>query len=125
MVDAYLRMQRALNADSLEAVVADSRIVSAEAGKLGAAGAAIHTPVRAIENARTLAAAQAAFRGVGDAIMRHAKEAGARFDDDVKVAFCPMANKRWLQKGDAIQNPFYGKAMSDCGRIIGIASEHK
>jgi len=28
-----------------------------------------------------------------------------------------MAQKYWLQKGDTIRNPFYGKAMSDCGRI--------
>ena len=125
MVDAYLRIQRALNADSLDAVAADAGLVSAEAARLGAAGAAIHASARELESARTLAAARAAFGGVGDAIMRHAKEAGARFDDDVKVAYCPMANKRWLQKGDAIQNPFYGKAMSDCGRIVGVASEQK
>jgi hypothetical protein len=29
-----------------------------------------------------------------------------------------MANRRWLQKGDVVQNPFYGKSMSECGRII-------
>lgn len=37
--------------------------------------------------------------------------------DGVAIAFCPMAQKYWLQKGEAIKNPFYGKAMSDCGRI--------
>jgi hypothetical protein len=28
-----------------------------------------------------------------------------------------MVQKYWLQKGETIQNPFYGKQMSDCGRI--------
>ena len=28
---------------------------------------------------------------------------------------CSMTNKPWVQKGDKIQNPYYGKAMSTCG----------
>ena len=38
--------------------------------------------------------------------------------DGVTIAFCPMAQKYWLQRGDTVQNPFYGKAMPDCGRIV-------
>jgi anti-sigma factor ChrR (cupin superfamily) len=34
------------------------------------------------------------------------------------VAYCPMARKHWLQSGDKVQNPFYGRAMSECGRIV-------
>ena len=34
------------------------------------------------------------------------------------IVYCPMARKYWLQKGDAVQNPYYGKQMSDCGRIV-------
>jgi len=34
------------------------------------------------------------------------------------VAFCPMVQKHWLQKGEKVENPFYGHAMSDCGRIV-------
>jgi hypothetical protein len=33
------------------------------------------------------------------------------------VAYCPMVQKYWLQRGETIQNPYYGKQMSDCGRI--------
>ena len=35
------------------------------------------------------------------------------------VAFCPMFENgaRWVQKGDKIANPYYGKAMSTCGSI--------
>jgi hypothetical protein len=49
--------------------------------------------------------------------MACAKASGASIGSDVKVAYCPMVQKYWLQKGETIQNPFYGKAMSDCGRI--------
>jgi protein SCO1/2 len=126
MVDAYLWIQRALNADSLVGVADDARAIAAEAAKLGAGGAAILSPAGELARASALAAARAAFGGVGDAIMRYARESGAKFEEDVKVAHCPMANRRWLQKGDVVQNPFYGKAMSDCGRIeADVASEHK
>ena len=49
--------------------------------------------------------------------MAYAKASGASVGDEVKVAYCPMVRKYWLQKGETIQNPFYGRAMSDCGRI--------
>ena len=29
-----------------------------------------------------------------------------------------MLRKYWLQRGETIQNPFYGQAMSDCGRFV-------
>ena len=126
MLDAYLRIQRGLHVDSLEGVAADARAIAAEAAKLGAGGAPIQTQAGDLETAGTLAAARAAFGRVGDAIIRYAKEAGVTFDADIKVAYCPMVNKQWMQKGDVVQNPFYGKSMSDCGRIVpATATEQK
>ena len=29
--------------------------------------------------------------------------------------YCPMVNKQWLQKGETVSNPYYGKAMLTCG----------
>jgi hypothetical protein len=70
-----------------------------------------------LEQAADLPAARMAFAGLSDAIIGYSKETGAVFGADVHVAYCPMVQKYWLQKGTAIQNPFYGKQMSDCGRI--------
>jgi Cu(I)/Ag(I) efflux system membrane fusion protein len=117
MLDAYLRIQRGLNVDSLEGVATAARAIAAEAAKLGDDGNAIAAPAGELETSDTLAAARAAFGRTGDAIVRYAKESGATFDADIKVAYCPMVNKRWLQRGDVLQNPFYGTSMSDCGRI--------
>jgi hypothetical protein len=58
-----------------------------------------------------------AFGQLGDAIMRVAKEVNAPLSDEVKVAYCPMVQKYWLQKAVMVQNPFYGQAMPQCGRI--------
>ena len=51
------------------------------------------------------------------AMLSLAKNDEAGFGDGVKIAYCPMVKKYWLQKGDTIRNPYYGKAMSDCGRL--------
>ena len=33
----------------------------------------------------------------------------------LKVAYCPMVQKSWVQEDGAIRNPFYGSAMLSCG----------
>jgi len=35
--------------------------------------------------------------------------------EGIKVAVCPMVNKPWMQKGDTLANPYYGKEMPTCG----------
>jgi len=117
IVGPYLRIQRALHADSLADVKTDARRIMVEAAKLEVRGTALQAAATALEQANDLKAARAAFGTLGDALMMDAKDSGAALGDDVKVAYCPMAQKYWLQKGEAIENPFYGKAMSDCGRI--------
>jgi protein SCO1 len=117
IVEPYLRIQGALHADSLANVKTDARRITVEAAKLGERGTAMQAAATALEQANDLSAARAAFGTLGDALMMDAKDSGAALGADVKVAYCPMAQKYWLQKGEAIKNPFYGKAMSDCGRI--------
>ena len=117
IVDPYLRVQMALNVDSLAEVTNDARLIASEAAKLGPGAASMQAAAVDLQQASDLKTARAAFGGLGDAVMRYAKEAGAAIGDDVKVAYCPMLRKYWLQTGETIRNPFYGKEMSDCGRI--------
>src|SRR4051812_4405060 len=117
IVDPYLRIQLALNADSMGDSRNDARSIAAEAGALGPGGAAIDAASREFDKAVDLKAARAAFARLGDAIMAYAKITGAGIGDDVKVAYCPMVQKYWLQQGETIRNPYYGKKMSDCGRL--------
>jgi len=117
IVDPYLRIQRALNIDSLDAVKVDARQIAAAAAKLGAPGTPMQTAAGELERAADLKTARAAFGNLGDAVMIYAKDSGSSIADAVKVAYCPMAQKYWLQTGETIRNPFYGKSMSDCGRI--------
>jgi len=117
MIDPYLRIQEALNADSLAGVKEAAGKIAAEAVRLGDRGASLRASAAAFERAGDLAAARTAIGAVTDAILLLARSSDAGFGDGVKVAYCPMARKYWLQKGDTIRNPYYGKAMSDCGRF--------
>lgn len=117
IVDPYVRIQQALNADSLSGVKAEATAIAAEAEKLGADGAAIRAAALQLAKAGNLKNARAAFGKLGDAIMIEARGSGASVGDGVKVAYCPMLQKYWLQKADKVQNPFYGSTMPDCGRF--------
>jgi len=35
------------------------------------------------------------------------------------IARCTMAPGSWLQRAEAIQNPFYSDRMKTCGEIVG------
>jgi protein SCO1 len=117
IIGPYLRIQLALNVDSLAEVTNDARMIASEAAKLGPGTASMQAAAVELQQAGDLKAARAAFARLGDAVMIYAKDSGAAIGDDVKVAYCPMLQKYWLQKGETIRNPFYGKEMSDCGRI--------
>jgi protein SCO1/2 len=118
IVDTYLRIQQALHADATERIHDDARTIATEADHLGSAGEPIRISADALVRATDLRAARAAFGTLSDAIIDYVKTSGSSYGDGVTVAFCPMAQKYWLQRGDTVQNPFYGKAMPDCGRIV-------
>jgi protein SCO1/2 len=118
IVDAYVGIQQALHGDAIERIGDHARTIATEATKLGPAGDSIRTAAAMFEHARDLESARAAFGTLGEAIMTYVKASGSSFGDGVTVAFCPMAQKYWLQKGENVQNPYYGKQMPDCGRIV-------
>lgn len=44
--------------------------------------------------------------------------AGMYQPEGINVVFCSMAPGSWLQRGEDIQNPYFGKSMLRCGEII-------
>jgi hypothetical protein len=115
LVDPYVRVQSALAADKIDGVKADAAAIAAAAGTLGEPAKAIAAAASRLEAAATLKDARVAFGEVSDALLAYAKATGSTMPPGVKMAYCPMANKSWLQKGDKIQNPYYGSEMLDCG----------
>jgi protein SCO1/2 len=121
ILEPYLRIQRALNVDTVAGVKGDARLIADQTATLGSKGTAMQAAAGEVQQASDFTTARAAFARLSDAVIQYARESGAGFGDEVKVAYCPMVQKYWLQKGDTIQNPFYGKQMSDCGRIATTA----
>ena len=117
IVDRYLRIQQALHVDTVEGIESEARVIVAEAAKLGASGASIQSAAGTLQQVSDVKGARAGFGLLSDAIITFAKQQNTGVGDDVKAAYCPMARKYWLQKGEKVQNPYYGKAMSECGRL--------
>jgi hypothetical protein len=116
IVEPYLRIHHALSADELTGVADAARGVALEAAKRGSNGEDIRAAAVDVQQATDLAAARAAFARLGTAILIEFRSAGSPLGG-VRVGYCPMVHGYWLQRGDTVQNPFYGARMPDCGRL--------
>jgi len=117
IVESYLRIQRALATDRLDGVTSAAGTIARLAAGLGADGKPIRAAADQLQRATDLETARAGFGELGDAIMTAAKRLGVEVGDGVKIAYCPMVRKYWLQTDQTIQNPYFGKEMLDCGRF--------
>jgi protein SCO1/2 len=123
IVEAYLRIQTALSADTLAGVKPAARSLASEAAKLGSIAESIRSAANDVQQSGDLKSARTTFGRLGDAIMNYARASNIRIADDVHVAYCPMLRKFWLQKGVKIQNPYYGMSMLECGRLTRESSD--
>jgi len=118
ILEPYLRIQEALAADRFDGVSEYAAAIATEAVRIGSSAADIRLAVNPFAQADDVRTARDAFAALSDAIVAFARSTGSALGNGVAVAYCPMARKRWLQKGEAIRNPFYGAQMPDCGRIV-------
>ena len=118
VVDQYLRMQQSLSGDSMAGVRTAALAVGTEAAKLGESGGAIHSAAAEFARVTDVKSARDAFGRLSHAIIAYAKTSNAAIGDGVNVLYCPMLKKYWLQKGAKIANPYYGKSMLECGRVV-------
>ena len=117
VVDAYLRIQQALYADVTGTIGGDARTIETGAAALGASGDSLRSAAASLRDATDLNRARAAFAALSDALIAIVGASPASAGQ-LAIAFCPMAQKHWLQRGAQIENPFYGKAMPQCGRFV-------
>ena len=115
VVRPYLEIQQKLAVDKTDGVSRDAAAIVTAAAALGAQGDAIAKAATRLEHAKKLDAMRSAFGDLSEAVLTAAKAGGWSGLDDVKVAYCPMAKHNWLQTGDEVHNPYYGKAMPSCG----------
>jgi hypothetical protein len=115
IVDPYLKIQEALADDSLDGVKANAGNIATAASSLGAPAMKIDTAALQLASATELDDARVKFGALSDAIDNYMTGLKLKAPEGVRVAFCPMVEKPWLQQGSTISNPYYGKSMSTCG----------
>ena len=78
--------------------------------------AAIKKAALAISTEKALKEQRKSFWPLSTAMLKLAKNFNLN-NNEVYVQYCPMAKKSWLNEVEAIQNPFYGSMMYDCGEV--------
>ena len=114
LAQPYLHIQLALANDSMDGVADAAQRIVTEAAKLGATAKSIGTAAASISAAADINSARAAFGPLSDALITYGEEVGFGV---LKVAYCPMVRKSWVQENGAILNPFYGSMMLNCGEF--------
>ena len=115
IVDPYLKIQVALADDSMEGVKANAGNIATVAASFGAPAMKIDTAALQLASATEIDDARVKFGALSEAIDTYATGLKLKLPEGVRVAFCPMAQKPWLQQASAINNPYYGKSMPTCG----------
>jgi hypothetical protein len=119
IIASYLEIHAQLSADKIDGVKSSAAAIAKQAQAMGDKGAAIGTAAAAVGAASDLKTAREAFGPLSDAVVAAARAEGPDTlkELSVKLAFCPMVNRSWVQKEDKVRNPYYGSAMLECGEI--------
>ena len=117
VLDPYLKIQAALADDSMDGVTANAGNIATAAAALGAPAMKIDMAAVQLSSASEIEAARDRFGALSEAIDNYMTGLHLTAPEGVKVAFCPMVHKPWLQADAAINNPYYGKSMQTCGNF--------
>jgi hypothetical protein len=117
IVEPYLTIQTSLAQDRLDEVKASAGNIATAATALGAPAMKIDTTALQLASAVELDDAREKFGALSDALVTYMDGLHLKAPDGVRIAFCPMVQKPWLQKGETLANPYYGSSMATCGEF--------
>ena len=115
VVDPYLKIQAALSDDSMDGVTQHAGEIATASSALGAPAMKIDTAAVQLASTTEIDRAREKFGDLSEAIDTYMTGLKLRAPEGVKVAFCPMVHKPWLQTASTIDNPYFGKSMLTCG----------
>jgi hypothetical protein len=115
IVDPYLNADNALASDRIDGVKANASEISVAARALGPGAVTIDNAAVQLASATDLADARVKFGMLSDSIDRYMSSRHLAAPAGVRVAWCPMAMRPWLQNDGALRNPYYGSQMLTCG----------
>jgi Cu(I)/Ag(I) efflux system membrane fusion protein len=119
VLESYGKVHNALASDSTDGVAgAAQAMAKLLAGDPNKTLPEVVAPAEALGKATTLADARTAFKTLTNTLIRYLSK--QKFQTgQYHVAYCDMAKAHWLQTDKAIKNPYFGKEMLACGKIIG------
>lgn len=133
VVTPYLEAQQSLAADRIDAAREHMSDVADAAGEVVATGpkqtrrawAALASELsghaRQGATAKDAAAVRVAFEALSTELVILLRRFGNPTEAELYLAFCPMAfdskGAQWVQREEAIANPYYGAAMLRCGEV--------
>jgi len=117
ILDPYLKIEAALVDDNIDGLRANAGDIATAATALGAPAMRIDTAAVQLAAVTEIADARDRFGALSEAIDTYMTGMKLKAPEGVKVAFCPMLRKPWLQEGETLANPYYGKSndMATCG----------
>ena len=118
IVKSYLEIQAHLAADRYEDLKGPSSLLVSQAAALGKEGTELARAASTFAAASTLVEARDAFGPLSDAVIARVKADGsADVAAELRLGFCPMNRKSWLQREEQVRNPYYGTKMLTCGDL--------
>jgi hypothetical protein len=118
IVKSYLEIQTHLAADRFEDVKGPARTLAAQAAALGKEGTELAKAATAFAAAADMNVAREAFGPLSDAVIARVKADGSKdAAAELRLAYCPMAKRSWLQREEQLRNPYYGTKMLTCGEF--------
>lgn len=117
IVASYLEIHARLSADAIDGVKAPAEAIVAKAGALPGGGTELTAVGKAVAATSSLQQARDAFGALSDAVIAVATANGWKEVGDVRIGYCPMVKRSWLQTGETVKNPYYGAAMLSCGEL--------
>jgi protein SCO1 len=117
LLEPAIAIHTALAHDTMVGVVAEAKMLREAAAALGPNGAAIATAAADLEKQTTIAEARRAFGTMSDALVAYVRAGNVTLGGGVRIAYCPMLRKPWIQKDGPVENPYYGSRMLACGEL--------
>ena len=119
IMEPYLTIEEALVKDDITPVRQNAGNIATASTTLGTTGFRIGTAASQLASADSLEMAREKFGILSDVLVTYIEGLKLNGGEGVKVAYCPMMKKPWLQKGEPLANPYYGAAsdMSTCGNF--------
>jgi hypothetical protein len=126
IVKSYLDIHALLTQDKFADVKGPAGTLASQTAALGKDGGDLAKAAATFAAAKDLKSAREAFGPLSDALIARVKADGSRdLVSDLKIGYCPMNSRSWIQREDGARNPYYGTAMATCGTVKPVGGPAK